>query len=61
MNILLWMSFIAAIVMSFVVWVANLKISSDVNQPIDGIGLVYLTWGAFFVLALLKLMTIGAH
>jgi hypothetical protein len=61
MNILLWMSFIAAIVMSFVVWVANLKIASDVNQPVDGVGWVYLTWGAFFVLSLLKLMTMGAH
>jgi len=61
MNILLWMSFIAAIVMSVIVWTGSLKIASDVNQPVDGIGWVYLTWGAVFVLALLKLMTIGAH
>jgi hypothetical protein len=61
LNILLLLSFVAAVVMSFIVWAANLKVASDVNQPVDGIGWVYLTWGVFFVFVLLKLMAIGAH
>jgi len=61
MNILLWMSFIAAIVMSVIVWVGNLKIASDVKQPVDGIVWVYVSWGVFFMLILLKLMTIGVR
>jgi len=61
MNILLWIWFIVAVVTSVMVWASNLKVASDVNEPGDGAKWLYLTWGVFFVLALLKLMTIGAH
>jgi hypothetical protein len=61
MNILIWPFFVFAIVVSFVVWVANLKVASSTTDPVVGVNLLLASWGAFLLLLFVKLMTMGSH